>query len=79
MNISAFIAWQAQRPSRSVEIKIRARMFPAEGNEVKIWVYDALLDAGQFVETAAEIDLEGRQEAKDRAELERLQKRYQEN
>ena len=67
------IEWQNEKPkSRYVTIEASPLKQPYQ-----IWVYDSDLQVGQFVTCVEEINLEERREKKERAEYERLRKRFE--
>lgn len=66
-------AWQ-QQGRRSVEINMGE---PGDNGLFKIWVYDFDLQEGQFIQSADEIDLEGKKKQKEIAEYERLKKQFE--
>lgn len=69
--LESFIQWQKENPAtRTVDIDINK-------DGVKIWVYDTAIWQGQFVESVADINLEGEEERKEKAEFERLRAKYE--
>lgn len=75
MDFQSFVDWQAQKASRVVEIKISLN-FKDNVQEIEAWVYDSNLSSGQFVTSVEEIDLESRQQKKEKADLKRLLEKY---
>ena len=73
--LADFQEWQAGAPERSVSIKIRFTISRDEP-QTNIWVYDTLLQAGQYVNSVDEIDLEAEKEREERAALDKLTKKY---
>lgn len=74
MDLSDFQAWQAAGPERDVSIKIHQN-YSGE-NETIAWVYDSHLMVGQYVKDVSEIDLEGKVDAKERLEYDRLREKF---
>ncbi len=71
MDLNTFLKWQEEKPdSRSVEIKLNR-------GAVTIWVWDYDIMMGQHVTSVDEIDLDGTAERREKAELERLKKKYE--
>ncbi len=70
------MAWQAEKESRSVEVKVEG---PRYGGEriVNVWVYDFDLGTGQHVTCAEEIDLEATKDERERREYERLKAKFE--
>ncbi|MCL6611206.1 MAG: hypothetical protein K6T66_06675 [Peptococcaceae bacterium] len=85
MDLNSFVDWVNEKPqTRSVSIEIkRQTLYPATnaatraGSEVTVWVYDHVLETGQFVKSVDEIDLERRKEEKERLLLQQLKKKYE--
>lgn len=73
MNLNQFYKWQQEKKSRMVEIKIGET---PRTHDIRIFVYDYDLKAGQQVKSVEEIDLEGHKAEEERAEFERLKKKY---
>ncbi|KXG78260.1 hypothetical protein [Thermotalea metallivorans] len=67
--LEELITWQ-QQGRRSVEIRIE------NSGEMKIWVYDYDLLVGQFITSTDEINLEGKKIENEKAEYERLKKKF---
>jgi hypothetical protein len=76
MKLQELIDWQAEKETRSVNIKIHNTF--SEGNVTTFWVYDTGLSEGQFVQDVSEINLEAAKEAKEREMLEKLKQKYSE-
>ena len=74
VDLNQFYAWQQEKPeTRSMRIEAD----PFKSQDIKVWVYDYGLQAGQFVQSVDEIDLEGKKEAEERAEYEALRAKYE--
>jgi hypothetical protein len=59
-------------------VKIEVENMPGNAiPEVKCWVYDYELMAGQYISAIEEIDLQGSKEEKDRMEYERLKAKFE--
>ncbi len=72
MDLNQFAAWQAEKPdTRCITIEA------GHGKELSAWVYDSELHEGQYVTSTYEIDLEGKKAADEKAEFERLRKKYE--
>lgn len=70
MDLNQFIEWQKKKSkSRHVDIKITPW-------GTKIWAYDEKLQVGQHVKNVNEIDLEAKKADEERAEFERLKKKF---
>lgn len=75
MDFQSFVDWQAQKASRTGEIKISLDCLTLN-QSIEAWVYDGNFAAGQFVTSVEEIDLESQQQRKEKADLKRLQEKY---
>jgi hypothetical protein len=75
MNLRELQAWQAEKPSRMVDIKIQ-RSLHDDKNETVVWVYDVAISEGQYITDMSEIDLDAVKERADRAKLAELTKKY---
>ena len=70
-----FQEWQARGPGRSVSIKIQ-NCIGRDGSETDIWVWDHMFQAGQYVQSVDEIDLEAVKEKEEREVLRKLHVKY---
>jgi len=75
MDLNQFIEWQKQDMNRMVTIEIGVR-----GNirKIQVWAYDYKLKVGQIVQSVDEIDLEAKKAEQEKAEYERLRKKFEE-
>lgn len=74
MDLNQFYAWQQEKPeTRSITIEAG----PVKSQGIKVWVYDYGLQAGQFVQSVDEIDLEGKKEARESAAFEALRAKFE--
>jgi hypothetical protein len=74
MDLNNFISWQAEKTTRSVDIKIQSDF---RGDQtIRAFVYDTAVSAGQVVRSVEEIDLLGDIKRRELEELNRLQKKY---
>ena len=72
MDLNQFLEWQEEKPkSRAITIKA------GHGEPLMVWVYDRSLRTGQFVKSVDEIDLEAEKDKKEKAEYERLKKKFE--
>lgn len=72
MDLNQFLEWQEEKPkSRAITIKA------GHGEPLMVWVYDRGLRTGQFVQSVDEIDLEAEKDKKEKAEYERLKKKFE--
>ena len=69
MDLNSFVAWQAEKDSRTVDIDIMK-------DQIRIWVFDYDLMSGQHVKDVSEIDLDATKETQERATLKQLQEKY---
>jgi hypothetical protein len=75
MNLNSFIEWQNGSPrSRCVDIRIHN---DGEQQHIAIWVWDANLMEGQYVQAVSEIDLETAVSVKEKKQLAELRKKYE--
>lgn len=73
LDLSAFVAWRNEAPERRyVSVKLEPGM-----TEVRAWVYDSVLQVGDFVTCVEEINLEQKKEDRDRAEYLRLKQKFE--
>ena len=72
MDLNQFLEWQEEKPkSRAITIKA------GHGDPLMVWVYDRDLRTGQFVKSVDEIDLEAEKAKEEKAEYERLKKKFE--
>lgn len=74
IDYKAFYKWATEKPGRMASITINDY---GEPNGEKVFVYDHTLHEGQIVKSVDDINLEGRKEAADKAEFERLKAKYE--
>ncbi len=84
MTLDNFIKWVEEKPGRSISIKIgendRLSALPKINSgqvEITVFAYDHKLQAGQYVTSAEEIDLEKKKEREDYQKYLELKKRYE--
>lgn len=70
MRLQELMAWQAEEPGRSVQIKIN-------DSGVEIWVYSRRLGVGQLILSVSEIDLEAEKDKRDREKYAALKQKYE--
>ena len=69
--LEEFQKWQQEKPTtRTVDIDIAK-------DGVTVWVYDTDMWQGQFVESVADINLEGEAERKEREQYDKLRAKYE--
>lgn len=74
IDLNQFVKWQKQDKNRSVTIKIGDE---PRTHDIDIYVYDYRLMAGQRVKSVDEIDLEAEKLKREKAEFERLKRKFE--
>lgn len=72
-DFNAFVAWHNEAPDRryvSVELEPRTK-------EIQAWVYDSVLQIGEYVTCVEEINLEQKKEDLDREEFLKLKQKFE--
>lgn len=78
VDLNQFIEWQAAEKGRSVSIEITRKTWPDDDkNEIRVWVYNYVLQVGQHVNDVSEIDLPATFEAAEREKYEALKKKFE--
>jgi hypothetical protein len=73
LDFSAFVAWRNEAPDRRyVSVGLRPGT-----KEVRAWVYDSVLQVGDFVTCVEEINLEQMKEDRDREEFLKLKQKFE--
>ncbi|MDD5018070.1 MAG: hypothetical protein PHO15_08245 [Eubacteriales bacterium] len=57
VDLNSFVEWVREKKNRYISIEIGAS---DNNDKIKVWAYDYGLQAGQFVDSVSEIDLEKR-------------------
>lgn len=73
MDLNQFLEWQRTGKNRAVNIELGE---PFNKEYIKVWVYSYDLGTGQIVKSVDEIDLEAEKAKKEKAEYERLKKKF---
>ena len=73
LDFSAFVAWRNEAPDRRY---VSVKLEPGT-KEVRVWVYDSVLQIGEYVTCVEEINLEQKKEDRDRAEFLKLKQKFE--
>jgi hypothetical protein len=73
LDFSAFVAWRNEAPDRRY---VSVKLEPGT-TEVRVWVYDSVLQIGDFVTCVEEINLEQKKEDRDREEFLKLKQKFE--
>lgn len=74
MDLNQFLEWQRAGKSRTVSIELGN---PRNQKHIRVWAYDYDLCTGQHVKSADEIDLEAEKLKYEKAEYERLKRKFE--
>lgn len=73
MDLNQFLEWQRAEKGRTVSIELG---HPRNQKHIKVWAYDYDLATGQHVQSVDEIDLEAEKGKEEKAQYERLKKKF---
>ncbi|MBT9169186.1 MAG: hypothetical protein DDT19_02540 [Syntrophomonadaceae bacterium] len=74
--IEEFKLWFKKELAKGHNVSVDIKMQTERHGGVNIWVYSYDLQVGQYVESADEINLEGKAEEAERKEYDRLRQKY---
>lgn len=73
MDLNQFLEWQKEGKDRTVTIEIGSR---SNSEKIHVHAYDYKLQVGQAVKSVDEIDLEAEKTKREKAEYERLRRKF---
>ena len=73
LDFNALVAWRNEAPDRRY---VSVELGPGT-KEIRAWVYDSVLQTGDFVTCVEEINLEQKKEDRDREEFLKLKQKFE--